>query len=107
VSAAFTRGPWAVSTVSFGSGKRHNILGRTGKFAIAHTYGDPRPARENEANARLIAAAPDLFEALNAIVAAIEPTLNAAVEAGYPNEESVARMNAAKKALTKARGEAL
>jgi hypothetical protein len=74
---------------------------------VAHTYGDPRPATENEANARLIAAAPELYEALDAIVAAIEPTLNAAVEAGYPNEESVARMNAAKAALTKARGEAL
>jgi hypothetical protein len=105
VSAGFTPGPWRRSRKS---GAPYIISeGDNGQTVARVTEFTRDFVAEQVANANLIAAAPELYEALDAIVAAIEPTLNAAVEAGYPNEESVARMNAAKAALTKARGEDL
>ena len=61
----FTPGPWKVniSTKSNVFPKRA-IFSRDNKFPLAGIFGDPRPKKENEANAHLIAAAPDMYEAL-------------------------------------------
>jgi hypothetical protein len=64
------------------------------------TYGDPRPATENEANARLIAAAPELYEALDYLARYHKSGGNE----GDPDEAASRKAFAA---LTKARGEAL
>jgi hypothetical protein len=57
------------------------------------------------ADARLIAAAPELYEALVGYVDHIEPKLTIAIEAGYDNLPHAKLMEAAKAALAKARGE--
>jgi hypothetical protein len=63
-SAGYTSGPWCVVERPYGSGTARSIKPLVGNSPIAQIYGDPRPALENDANARLIAAAPELYEAL-------------------------------------------
>ncbi len=93
----FTPGPWRY-TKAAPSGDRGIHAEGTGIFAEA--YADIRHAGENnaaeaEANARLIAAAPDLYAALD-LVLAVDPD-----GAGIWDAQ-----NAARAALAKARGEA-
>lgn len=64
-----TPGPWSVRWQDVGAQQRHSAIygpkvgwGR-GIAVLAHTHG-ARDKPENTANARLIAAAPDLLEAL-------------------------------------------
>lgn len=56
MSAQHTPGPWSVVCVVYGSNVHPDIawIG----------YGSCRPKSEHQANARLIAAAPDMLEAL-------------------------------------------
>ena len=56
-----TPGPWMADLASF------KVCANKGKLEICRTYGDVRIAEEH-ANARLIAAAPDLLAVLSAIV---------------------------------------
>jgi hypothetical protein len=63
VSAGFTPGPWRIVCRPYGSGlERHIYCGQ--QVPIAKLNGNPRGRRESDANARLIAAAPELYEAL-------------------------------------------
>ena len=69
MTAQHTRGPWiACRHGDYGDydGKCRVILGEGGDIRTAVVLGFDTP--ENEANARLIAAAPDLLEALQAAV---------------------------------------
>lgn len=59
-----TPGPWVIIN--------HQIGGADGK-EVGNAFAPGRPAVEQEANARLIAAAPDLLEALESILL-IKPT---------------------------------
>jgi hypothetical protein len=59
-----TPGPWKVFDSDVNTGKHRSIWRADGcGTAIAKIHGDPRSARENTANANLIAAAPDLLAA--------------------------------------------
>lgn len=56
----YTKGPW---TVEFGTENNPSCIIQSEKTYIAQTVGG-----NDEANARLIAAAPDLFECLRTLV---------------------------------------
>ncbi len=67
-AAAYTPGPWSVSKEgSLAGGHYWTIFGRDG-YETARSAGLSRPTEEIAANARLIAAAPELLAALRAIV---------------------------------------
>jgi hypothetical protein len=99
-----TPGPWIASQRKSGG---WHILGADGELRYIAVVEDSEyfytpPA--NEANANLIAAAPDMFEALELV----EPALVAAVaeaDAGGPNEGLDLLCGFVKRALAKARGE--
>jgi len=67
-----TKGPWAIA------GEEHANVILSEDFVIADVYAfkkgeaGPRTDEEGEANARLIAAAPDLLEALKANLTALD-----------------------------------
>src|SRR5438128_1089901 len=64
--AIHTPGPWALDS----NGPGHEVvLGRGGRHSIAAVQG-PDDHRENLANARLIASAPDLYAACELFTAA-------------------------------------
>jgi hypothetical protein len=90
---AFTPGPWEARTFAIYGGA--NMRDR-----IAHTGGGlpPPRVRESDANARLIAAAPELYEAL-------EATLEFLGEIGAGPRKALREQVQA--ALAKARGETL
>ena len=71
VMSGFTKGPWELKTVATSCGLCHTVgsfpTGRTRKNTYACIYDDYPPGHgrpEIVANARLIAAAPDMYEAL-------------------------------------------
>ena len=102
----YTPGPWNVAENLFGSTASYevytNIETKSGKGG--YTRICQITPRDQKANARLIAAAPDLLAATEAWVAAMKGWLD-----GNPPkspEESRAIYDAAVAALKKARGEA-
>ena len=102
----FTPGPWRVAENLFGNTASYevytNIETKSGKGG--YTRICQITPRDQKANARLIAAAPDLLAATEAWVAAMKGWLD-----GNPPkspEESRAIYDAAVAALKKARGEA-
>jgi hypothetical protein len=109
--AGFTEGPWE-EIPQHGAGPMiarrfdtGNQMNPTGLRLICHVMQRRDSLLTDEANAHLIAAAPDLYEALAGYVAFLRPTLENATEAGYANEPHWALMNAAETALAKARGQ--
>lgn len=114
MSEKFTKGPWAISGVSLNTGSvsikhaEHRIIiaevtnaASLGDFVSAAVrgrldFGAPDTAVTQWANARLIVAAPELFEALAALVKHDEQ---------FWNENKVPELVAAHAALSKARGE--
>lgn len=94
--SGYTPGPWEVDEDSL-RGSSYVAIHGDGwvEFASVVTrMKDGKESPEGRANARLIAAAPDLLEALDALV-------------NMPSDmtaERVAALDAARKALTKARG---
>lgn len=101
----FTPGPWEVV--------KHNCDKQTTAYYINNSY-HPRP--EAEANAHLIAAAPEMLEALESFVRSAECVLQNAADTGAlfdPDTEEIfddfkdleADVFRAKCALAKARGE--
>lgn len=84
-----TKGPWAIEKES----ESHSIVNRSfegDEWCIAEVYKQTDMAI---ANANLIAAAPDLLDALEALVSVLDPY-------DYPDEQGPARA-----AIAKARGE--
>jgi hypothetical protein len=105
VSAAFTPGPWRVrepgcATV-LGMKRHTHFDGSFTDFEAEVARIQPSPMRE--ANARLIAAAPELYEALKALqLQALQSNVNEP-----SNEWGRDALAQARGALAKARGEAL
>ena len=69
MSAGFTKGPWPVERT--GDGKRYVVGNKLveGYYEVAEVYSDDCDPDEAKANAHLIAAAPDMYEALEECVA--------------------------------------
>jgi hypothetical protein len=109
VSAAFTPGPWR-------TGRQRKIYAEGDELPVGQAIAKEREFAEATANARLIAAAPELFEALSdsraAIASLAEDTFGEVIleydDNGYPvcgypvRDELLAKIDAA---LAKARGE--
>jgi hypothetical protein len=87
MSTQHTPGPWKFGSISNGDFYKRNIAGADG-YHVALTSS--RDDAEVDANARLIAAAPELLEALQAII-----------DTGL----STSKIGAAKIAIAKATGE--
>ena len=67
----YTQGPWVIRVDNSGQKfiyRQRSWDGDVYTHPIAQTRGDPRSANEHKANASLIAAAPDLYEALSSIL---------------------------------------
>jgi hypothetical protein len=101
VSAAFTPGPWAtnIARLSDGSLNVAHVVGERDQASLAQLVNHGE--EQTVANARLIAATPELYEALALFVAAanmsaLSPDTDAALARAY---------DAAVVALRKARGE--
>lgn len=72
---AHTPGPWTFSTKDYGqrnNGRWFDILPGDGGLAFTAVVQPSIPTEEAEANARLIAAAPELLTALKDALAALE-----------------------------------
>jgi hypothetical protein len=100
VSAGFTPGPWSVGVVRFAG--RTQLVCAYGKGFVCEVESPVRDGEfsheEREANARLIAAAPELYAAVEGVVAWID--------GDYADDTPEGRrIMAAKLALAKARGE--
>lgn len=103
MSTKHTRGPWAVNWA--GSGKNGQLVYDevyvyspacgVEDVAVAAEIVDPLTGKPSVENARLISAAPDLYEALRWMV-------ERADEGGYPDGKCLA---SARDALAKAHGE--
>ena len=103
--SAHTRGPWqALPEESDKDYLRIRGTRLGGRYKIANVSAlkyegvDPREAAETQANARLICAAPDLFEALIAMVDRWEPDTSGTDRVMH---------DSARAAIAKARGAAL
>ena len=106
----WTPGPWRVSSESPRIIKKdYRSIGSDAGFLIASTMGHDNSGfyaseQEADANAHLITAAPDLYEALAESLADYDNWVSD--EDNYPNEHFVAWSDKARAALAKARGEA-
>ena len=89
MSAAFTPGPWVLAFDHHRTEVRA-AAARTGR-RIASTFLTPSPvsASENEANARLIAAAPEMYDDHAAAIEALEP-LAALARLTQPDDQIIA-----------------
>jgi hypothetical protein len=82
VSAAFTPGPWRLQPWKIGHRQRHRAIyakiapGHYPEGVLAHTMGS-RPEAMNDANAALIAAAPDLYRVVEDLLS--YPSVRAAI----------------------------
>ena len=103
----FTPGPWSVES-PFGNDDLAIVADADREVydwnILASCFssdGDGEPAipvAEMQANARLIAASPDLYEALDLLLKTIDP-------GQWPSDEMVSALHAGTVALAKARGE--
>lgn len=100
-----TPGPW-IADQPF-EGHVANASGRLVCSAMGHYDGEEHTRKENVANARLIAAAPELLAALKAIWAFDEirsATDCGPTNEGYPSPELFAARAAVEAAIAKAEG---
>ncbi len=109
----FTPGPWLLRTTPTSAGLCHIVSAADWRGAFIYGDGirkgvdDALPkAQELAANARLIAAAPDLLEALREMVAGDAEAIEDAERIGIPfPDEMLATYNKACAAIAKATGE--
>ena len=103
-----TSGPWDAARAYGEDGRWHgsySVAGGPDRMIVATVWGDDRPVadpRPAEANARLIAAAPDLLDACQEAIRAINSHTTEPIPVGAYNR--VARMLG--DAIRKATGEA-
>ena len=86
--AEFTKGPWSIEMTM--GGKPFGIMGPDPKHDLDLICGFNTRAGDNEANARLIAAAPELLAACEGLLAVYEE-LNARFDMGDCDETIAAR----------------
>lgn len=106
---AWTPGPWPLTRS--GDGKRYVVgdglveadPGKANGYEIAEVYSDDCDGDLAEANARLISAAPELYEALEAEFADLEQDIRWAMDSDL--DALIKRRERAEAALAKARGE--
>ena len=74
----FTPGPWVISKVIKHGARCYRTIRQEGKFKLAEVFafnecatGTKEGKAEDAANARLIAAAPEMYEAMKAILAVV------------------------------------
>lgn len=113
VSATHTPGPWEVRHsgyantpfVIFSGDKKPNFRSKfplSGVHAIAEIFHDEGPDHEQqEADARLIAAAPEMLELLKELVSQLENTCTSDIESG---DACVVSVGPAKRIIAKATG---
>lgn len=96
---AFTPGPWSPRFHGEMDGTQMWFLHETGKIGLS-------ACAENEADIRLIAAAPELYEAAETVFAGLNARIDAACASGgsVPVFDGIAALS---DALAKARGDAL
>ena len=92
-----TKGPWEVGDGSWKSGHVDINAKTHGSLAVVVTFVDDEPYAEGLANARLIAAAPDLLASLKVMTKAFESNL-----ANHENTDWFEEWNTAMSAITKA-----
>jgi hypothetical protein len=87
--ATFTPGPWVISSVLKHGARCYRTIRQEGKFKLAEVFafnecatGTEEGKAEDHANARLIAAAPELFEQCKLF----EKVLKAIGDMGYKDE---------------------
>lgn len=113
----FTRGPWYIDHDQtpleiIGPAENYRRFGVDGERALASVGDDivyedrPRLEEEDTANAHLIAAAPDLYDALEKLLARYTQ-LAGCGDCGNLVPEEEAEVIASRAALAKARGETL
>lgn len=95
--ATHTPGPWTITRES----DTHPLAIQTAEGTVAYVRHMGRPDPEWQANARLIAAAPELLAALESMVDMFERHID-----GRPGpDDAAARWDDARAAIAKARGE--
>jgi len=89
---AFTPGPWVVSKVIKHGARCYRTIRREGKFKLAEVFafnecatGTKEGRAEDAANARLIAAAPAMYEVLQEL----EESMELAKNYGYEKEHAM------------------
>lgn len=100
--ATFTPGPWEV--------RDRWYIGRPGRLSLAEVKCGDVPATDeatHEANARLIAAAPDLLAALRGLAAMYTAVFDTSDGGGYMGPKSVQRFEDAHKKAQQAIAKAL
>ena len=94
---AFTPGPWRAN-----SHREVKVANGNSMICRAHLHEPRRGEAECKANAHLIAASPDMYEALKGLTTAFQARIDST---GGTNTE-LRELAAAREALSKARGEA-
>jgi len=97
----YTPGPWRYSTAPQPNGCPIIGAGPLMVAMLAHTVNEPAQRETDHANARLIAAAPDLLESLQQLVA---ESVNPHDGSEYEDGEWIA-LDKARAAIAKATGE--
>lgn len=100
MSAQHTPSPWEIERVKNGWAQISATNGQWYEFAKVAVMMDRKPSPSGKANATLIAAAPELLEALEAIVVLFE----GASGAGANHWEQFAEYRSAREAIAKAKG---
>ena len=86
-----TPGPWSIQRHDKGDSRRLLVVGKSGMVADV----DWNDKDENEANARLIAAAPDLLAALKSMLKRAVALDQSATVDGLANCDAIAKARAA------------
>ena len=107
MTTKFTPGPWHVKPNSIGGpavGPEEAVVADIRTYGGPHVGGQQHP--QTAANARLIAAAPDLLEALQEMVAGDAEAIEDAKRLGVPfPDEMLAAYHKARAAIARATGE--
>ena len=107
----FTPGPWEADDVFYQRDLRTwlnirapNVTGDLGEFFVAAVSSDPQHRETTAANARLIAAAPELYEAVETLVNHLNERIDDACKNNPESGPVFTGIVAAQDALAKARG---
>lgn len=100
--AKFTKGPWFAGKNVRGETSLSSVVDGSRKHYVARLSWDQKSTEEMTATARLIAAAPDLYAALTAVIGIGYVECREPASQDYVSKDAIAKVRAA---LAKARGE--